>query len=358
MATPLTWIEAPARKARPNRSLDVIPVHDVSNEHFVGFQFLADPCGFPSALPQDCYITYGPAEGTPKDFEDPGNPVITDVFGAYQGIECYLNGGIDEFASLAQRMLEAGEHRIVDGRLVGMLSGATPTTPAAAGTIVGAIALLEQYLALEVPGQGYIYMGPAATTYAVANNLIIRNLDGTLETFLGTPIIVITEPSAAGTIWASGPINLWRGPVVVSDSPAWTTNMGRAIAERLYSLAIECGAWKTTFTPPAAEEPPDDPGEPLELNLGSIPSSPIPDGADASIVVQTNVSPENEVFLWSSINGGADTLVGAMIEADSHEFIWEVDGSSTTAGDSIELWAISDYDGNPVESNHITIEVV
>jgi hypothetical protein len=354
MATPLTWIEAPARAPRPNTSLNVIPVHDVSNEHFVGYQYMADPCGFPSMLPQDCYITYGPAEGTPKGFEDPGNPVITDVFGAYQGIECFLNGGLDDFQALANRMLEAGEHRIVDGRLVGLLGGATATTPPSAATISGAIGLLEQYLALEIPGQGYIYMGPVAATYAANANLLIRNLDGTLETYLGTPIIVLTEPSAAGTIWASGPINLWRGPVVTTQAPGWTLNQGRALAERLYSLAIECGAWKTTFTPPAGDEPPaENPDTPLTLLLGSIPSSPIPDGTDATIIVQANVVPANEVILHYTVNGGPDTVAGEMTQVTPIEFVWNVQGDSTSAGDSVELWAIS----GTTESNHITIEV-
>jgi hypothetical protein len=358
VSTPLTWIEAPARAPRPNTSLDVIPVYEVSAEHFVGYQYMADPCGFPSMLPQDCYITYGPTAGTEKGFEDPGNPVITDVFGAYQGIECYLNGGVDEFRGLARRMLTAGEHRVIDGRLVGLLSGATATTPASASTIAGAIGILEQYLALEVPGQGYLYMGPVAATYAASAHLLIRNIDGTLETYLGTPVVVLTEPSAAGTVWASGPANIWRGPVEVNDAPAWTTNRGRALAERLYSLSIECGAWKTTFTAPVAQDPPPpDPDEPLEMNLGSIPSSPIPDGTDTTIIVQTNVAPQNEVFLWFAVNGGIDTLAGEMTETGSHEFVWNVIGDSTTAGDSVEVWAVSEFDGADVESNHITIEV-
>jgi hypothetical protein len=358
MATPLTWIEAPTRQPRPNTSLDVIPVHDVSSEHFVGYQYMADPCGFPSPLPKDCYIQYGPAAGTPKGFEDLGDPVITDVFGAYQGIECFLNGGIDDFRELAQRMLENGEHRIVDGRIVGLLGGATATTPPSVGTIAGALGLLEQYLALEIPGQGYIYMGPVAATYAASDHLLIRNLDGTLETYLGTPVIVLTEPSAAGTIWASGPINLWRGPVEVNSAPGWTDNMGRALAERLYTLSIECGAWKTTFTAPAGQQnPPDEPDEPLEMNLGSIPSSPIPDGTDVTIIVQTNVTPENEVILWYSVNGDPAVEAGEMTETGSHEYVWNVVGDSTTTGDSVEVWAISEFDGADVESNHITIEV-
>jgi hypothetical protein len=356
MATPLTWIEAPARAPRPNTSLDVIPVHDVSNEHFIGYQYMADPCGFPSMLPQDCYITYGPAEGTPKGFEDPGNPVVTDVFGAYQGIECFLNGGLDDFQALAERMLEAGEHRIVDGRLVGLLGGATATTPPSASTIAGAIGILEEYLALEIPGQGYIYMGPVAATYAASNHLLIKNLDGTLETYLGTPVIVLTEPSSAGTVWASGPVNLWRGPVVTTQAPGWTLNMGRALAERLYSLAVECGAWKTTFTLPTQGEDPDEPVV-MSITLGSIPSSPIPDGSTTTIIAQTTEDPDGDITLHYKINGGTEATA-AMTQTETHQFVYAVSGSLTGPGDSVELWATGVHDGDAAESNHITIEVI
>jgi hypothetical protein len=358
MATPLTWIEAPARPPRPNTSLDVIPVTEVSNEHFVGFQFHPLPCGFPKPLPQDCYIQYGPAAGTEKGFDDLGEPVITEVFGVYQGIECFLNGGLDNFRQAAMDLLEAGEHRVVDGRLAGMLNGATPTAPATAGSIEAAIAVLEEYLALEIPGQGYIFMGPIAATFAASAHLLIRNLDGTLETYLGTPVVVLTEPSAAGFIYASGPVNIWRGPVEVVDAPGWTTNMGRALAERLYTLAIECGAWKIGFVADTGGNAPEDPDEDLVMLLGSIPSSPIPDGSDATIIVQTNVVPQNEVYLWFSVNGDPAVEAGEMTQTETHEFVWNVVGDSSTVGDSVEVWAVSDWDGVDVESNHIIIEVV
>jgi hypothetical protein len=93
------------------------------------------------------------------------------------------------------------------------------------------------------------------------------------------------------------------------------------------------------------------------MNLGSIPSSPIPDGTDVTIIVQTNVTPENEVILWYSVNGDPAVEAGEMTETGSHEYVWNVVGDSTTTGDSVEVWAISEFDGADVESNHITIEV-
>jgi hypothetical protein len=189
-----------------------------------------------------------------KSFGGVGNETVTQVFGAYQGIECQLNGGIDNFRDIAQRVLENGEYRVVDGALAATLATtATATAPATATTIISAIGILEQYLAGQVPGRGYIHLTALAATYAAANHLLIRNLDGTLETYLGTPIVVNSEPSMINVAYASGPIKLWRGPVEVNDAPNLLVNKGRAIAERLYSLVIECGAWKVAFTPPAAD---------------------------------------------------------------------------------------------------------
>jgi hypothetical protein len=243
----MTWIEAPAREPRPNTSLDVIPVHDVASSHFVGYEFQGDPCVFPNPVPQDCYITIGPANGTEKTFGDAASDVATAVFGAYQGVECFLNGGLDDFRQVAQRILENGEQFVVDGQIAALLATtATATTPATATTVAGALALLEQELAEQVPAKGYIYMSPKTATLAASEHLLIRNLDGTLETYLGTPVVILTEPSMVNDIYASGPINLWRTPIVAAEAPSITNNMGRALAERLYSLSIECGVWKTT----------------------------------------------------------------------------------------------------------------
>lgn len=250
MVEPLTWVEAPPRIPRPYTSLDVIPVHDVSGQRFVGFQFIPDPCSFPNPVPQECYVQYGPAAGTAKTFGDVDNEVATDVFGAYQGIECFLNGGLDEFRAVAQRVLENGEYRIVDGRLTALLA-AEAGTSVGTGTVAQAFGLLEATLAAQVPARGYIYASPAVITQAVAASLLIPNLDGTLYTYLGTPVVPISEPSIGLTVYASGPVNLWRSPVEVNDAADVAYNHGSAIAERLYSLSIECGAWKATVTPPA-----------------------------------------------------------------------------------------------------------
>lgn len=360
MATPMTYVEAPPRTPRPNTSLQVLPVIDVAVSHHLSNQFIPDPCAFPNPLPQDCWVTMGPAAGTLKTFGDAGDALQTSNFGAYQGVECWLSGGIDTFSGVAERVLRAGEYRVVDGALVALLAAAdTPVTPAAT-TAAEAIGLLETVLATQVPALGYIFLSPLAASYAVAAGMIRQpGIADQLYTFLGTPVVVLSEPSMGLTAYAAGPVTVWRGPIIANQAPALTDNLGRALAERLYSIAIECGVWSVTVPAPAgASQPPTEPDEPLEMILGSIPSSPIPDGTDTTIIVQTNVTPTAEVFLHYAVNGGADTTAGEMTQTNPHEFVWNVIGTATGPGDSVEVWAVSEFDGAAVESNHITIEVV
>lgn len=300
-------------------------------------------------------ITTTTAGVSPKTFGGVGNETVTQVFGAYQGIECQLNGGVDNFRELAQRVLENGEYRVVDGALTAtLLASATATSPATATTITSAIGILELYLATQVPGQGYIFLTPLATTYAAANNLLVRNLDGSLETYLGTPVVVLSEPSMVNVAYASGPVHIWRGPIVVNDAPNLTVNKARAIAERLYSLVVECGAWKVAFTPGPTADPTGG-GEPaLALTIGTEPASPIPDGTDTTITVHANTSPDpDEVHLWYRINGAGWVDNGEMAEVNPLEFVENVDGDLTVAGDVVELYATA----GSVMSPTITVNV-
>lgn len=357
MADPTTYVAAPPRTPRPLTSLTVLPVLD-STTHYLNNIFIPDPCAFPNPLPQDCWITMGPTAGTVKAFGDPGDPVVSQNFGAYQGVECWLSGGLDEFSGVAERVLRAGEYFVVDGAIAALLA----TTASSVGTatnVVNAIGLLEQKLAEQVPAQGYIYLSPLAATIAAAAGVIKQpGLAGEIATFLGTPVVILTEASMGLVGYASGPTTIWRGPIVSNETAGLDNNLGRALAERMYSVAIECGTWKVSI--PAATGtggPTPEPDEPLSILLGSIPSSPIPDGTDTTIIAQTNVTPTAEVFLHYAVNGGPEVTAGEMTQTNPHEFVWNVVGDATEPGDSVEVWAVSQFDGADVESNHITIEV-
>jgi hypothetical protein len=354
MATPTTYVEAPQRTPRPHTSLTVLPVLD-STVHHQTVQFIPDPCAFPNPLPQDCWVTMGPAAGTLKTFGDTGDAIVSDNFGAYQGVECWLSGGMETFSGVAERVLRNGEYWVVDASLVALLAGAATAT-ATATTVQGAIGLLEAALAYQVPAQGYIYLSPLAATYAAAAGVLAApGLNGELHTYLGTPIVVLSTPSMALTAYASGPTTIWRGPIVATEAPEPALNTGRALAERLYSIAIECGVWKVTVPAPAGtgggggEEP-----EALTLQLGSQPASPIPDGTDTTLTVMANRPPTDEVYIHYSINGGPEQVTPELTQVTPTQFVHNVSGGDTTSGDTVALYAVS----GSVESNHIEIEVI
>jgi hypothetical protein len=325
MTTPLTWIEAPARTPRPNRSLDVIPVEDVSGEHFIGFEYVADPCVFPNPVPQDCYVQIGPAAGSSKSFGSPNDWVATEVFGAYQGIECFLNGGIDDFQAIAQRVLEAGDHHVVDGAITAMLSAGSGTalTPPTSD-VRGAIAALEQQLAEQVPGMGYIFLSPLVATYAIADHLLDDDdmNHGALTTHLGTPVVILTEASMKAVAYASGPINVWRGPVTVAQGPDLTHNKGSALAERLYSVAIECGMWQVNVPTPGTTDCPD--CDPAASAITYSPPSPVhlDDVLDVTVVFNTPQATPPQLWVnWGPSGWMHDVDFGTDVNGDG--LTWE-----------------------------------
>jgi hypothetical protein len=169
--------------------------------------------------------------------------------------------------------------------------------------------------------------------------------------------VILTEPTMLNVAYASGPVNIWRGQVEVNEAPDWTHNMGRALAERLYSLAIECGVWKITFTPPASSDEPGGGGgetETLTLAIGTIPSSPVPVGTDVTVNVQSNIVPVDEVHLFYRINAGAWVDHGEMSQSTPTEFVDEADGALTVAGDVVELYAESGSTTSPTITVNVT----
>ncbi len=357
MSTPTVWTEAPAHQPRSNTLLDLIEVRPFPDGRPMSVDHYGDNCAFPTLLPQECYINVGAAQGTDKDFDGYACFYTSETFGVFSGIECYLNGDLTEQETLTRNRLENGASFVIESIVQGAVA-AGATSAGAATSVVAALALLEDVLGLNVNAQGIIWMSPGMATTAAAENLLIRDaLSGNLTTYVGTPVVVSGAfPSTA--MYATGPVHLWGSDVVYTEAPAQNTNRFRTLAERIFALDIECGAWSVASTSPTNNPPPPPPvGEDLVMTLGSIPSSPIPDGTDTTIIVHTNVAPTDEVYLWFAVNGGAHVLAGEMTQTGTLEFVWNVQGDQTTTGDSVEVWSVSLYGGVSVESNHITIEV-
>jgi hypothetical protein len=355
MAEPKADVSPPQRKPRRGGIKSVVGEF-VSAERLGAanaLQWISDGCEFPKAAPGLCYSPT-PVTGD-KTFVgiDHGTGPI---FGLYQGVECYLGANTD-YEDRARALLEQGEGRGVEEVLWEYANTAGGTGPAQTSW-VAAIGQMDEAADTLYLGQPVIMLSRFAAVQARAAKAILGDEEtGRLWTANGTPVIA-TSAAPDNVAVVMGWPTIYASEITAVRARNHVVNQELAIAERLYGIAIDC-EWALHYavTVAAADPQNPDPDEPLEMNLGSIPSSPIPDGTDTTIIVQTNVAPQNEVVLWFAVNGGTPVAAGEMTETGSHEFVWNVIGDSTTAGDAVEVWAVSEFDGAPVESNRIVIEV-
>lgn len=357
MAT-VELVQAPARRDRRGGITKVASV--VTNDRLganQGVSFMSDGCTFPLPAIGLCYGEVVEEEKTSTGIDI--IEAISPPFALYTGVECWLGSdSASDYETRARRLLDQGEDRALEDRLEAWATGGSAVSPSGTG-ITGALAAVDNALDQQYPGEGVILMNRGDAVKASAEGAIWgwSGVDTVPSTVNGTPIIA-SGMVAPGTVYGLGAITILKSSVQTINATDHRLNKDWVVAEAIYSIIVDCNyRVKSTATAPGGEEPPPDPDEPLEMNLGSIPSSPIPDGTDTTIIVQTNVAPQNEVYLWYSVNGDPAVEAGEMTQTDSHEFVWNVVGDSTTTGDSVEVWAVSEYDSAPVESNHIIIEV-
>jgi hypothetical protein len=342
MVLPSLWVEAPPRQYRPNTLMDVANVMDVPSNYFMaGVEYEAMPCGFPAKLPVDaCIVTVGPAAGN-KNFRTKEDLVKGEVFGVYAGAECFLNGGSEELEKIARSLVEGGDYSVVESVVKDMLAKAATLPAQASIDVVDAIGGLEEgfysmYTVLPV-----IYMSVREAYRAASRNILFRNLDGTLSTILGSKVAVMsTLPD--GILYASGAINIWRGPIQMSEAADITHNKMRVIAERLHSVVIECGVQAINYKAPAAPTtPPAPPAPPAVglLTIGTVPASPVEVGTDVTVHVHSEEALDGEVHLHLRVNGGGWTDLGEMTQTSSDEYVFNLQTDSHDAGDVLEVYA-------------------
>jgi hypothetical protein len=352
MAEPKVFVSSPVRKPRRGGIKSVvdefisIPRLGAASE----LEWVSDGCEFPQAAPGLCYAT------TPITDDKEFNGISQGtgpIFGLYTGVHCYL-GANNDYEERAANQLEQGEARGVEEVLWEYVNTMGGTGPAQTSW-VAAFGQAEEAADTLYLGRPIIMISRLVAVLARSLKLIFGDEEGNLWTANGTP--VIASAAASDTVLVvMGWVTVYAGEVNVVRAIDQTVNQELALAEGIYGIAVDCNfaLHYAVTVPPAGDDPGDpDPDEPLEILLGSIPSSPIPDGTDVTIIAQTNIVPPDEVFLWYSINGGVDTLAGEMTQTNPHEFVWNVIGTSTGPGDSVEVWSIS----GTTESNHITIVV-
>jgi len=250
MALPRIFIDTPARKRQLGGLLAVANVIKLDDPHVGnGVQYISDGCDMPSFAPGLCDPQF-PVTATQKTFTGI-NFIDTPPFGLYTGIECGLDD-TDSYQSRAEATLLAGETYGVElGLLVGTFQTGAATVIDGSFDLISGVAELEQQLGATYPGLGMIHMSRRAATIAAQKGSVGADKNFVFSTKQGTPVAngagyVGNGPGdiapALGSEWiyATGGVNITAGPIIKSRANGIMENRSRALAERVYSVTVEC----------------------------------------------------------------------------------------------------------------------
>lgn len=239
MATPTSRATAPARSPRKGGLASVIEPYRTNERLGIGGKVTFDPeqCAFAFGEIAMCYNT----DTTAPD--KTGQPVgtglsITENFGGYTGVECWMNGDVDSYGPLARGALEAGQDRFIE-LVLGTWLAAAPT---AAGTsLFDAIALADDRADKEYIGQPIMHLNRADADRAVAEGSILAGAPGSGELWTpnGTPVVA-SSAYAAAKVAVSGAVAVEHSSIGVYPGRDLTHNTFMAIAERAYALLVDC----------------------------------------------------------------------------------------------------------------------
>lgn len=245
MVNPRTLVAAPQRRPYQGGLLSVANVIDSADPHIAqGVEYDSLACAMPVPAPGLCWSTITFADGTTKD--DVSAPVTTQAqmtFALYAAVECFAYAG-DDYDQQARDLLTNGETVGVEAAFYDQyLSKLTPVT-APSANVVSAVGLAEQLLGAQYPGLGLIHMNRyvtnlAASAFVVGGGLTaqetpVANGAGYVDALTA---LAVTEQSE---LFATGQVTIWRSPIQVTKVTEPTLNTTLAIAERIYSLSVDC----------------------------------------------------------------------------------------------------------------------
>jgi hypothetical protein len=347
---PNIFVEPPQRKPRKG-GIKSVTGEFVSLGRLgvgAGIEWISEGCTFPQAAPGLCYVSNPVTDDkTFEGIEHGAGP----IFGLYTGVQCFI-GPDNDFDRRATALLEQGEGRGVEEVLWEWIMAEGGTGPAQTSW-VSAIGQMDELADTVYLGQPVIMLSRFAAVQARAAKAIFGDEEtGELWTANGTPVIASSAaPDNIAAVF--GWPTVYAGETLTTRVLDHSVNLDMVIAERLYAIAIDCNyAHHYAVTVPATQNPGEDPA-PLTLQIGTQPSSPIPDGTDVTVTVNANSVPAGEVNLWYRINGGAWTDNGEMTEVTPTQFVENLDGTLANPGDVFDLYAKSGTTVSPT----ITIEV-
>lgn len=261
MANPKLLVPGPQRRPYVGGLLAVANVVDITDPHAaMGVQYDFNQCAMPVPAPGLCWSSVDPG-GTKDNVIAPGVQDAPITGAIYAAAQCYAydtRQGEADYEAQARDLLMGGESFAMERVFFDQyLDGAT-SFPAIDASLVGAIGTAEQVLGARYPGGGIIHMNRYLANQAASEYLLLptgTTVQGT-EVANGAGYIANADESSLPTgtelttIYATGLVTIWRGPIEVHVVTEPTTNTTLAIAERTFSMAVDCYGTAITFDTP------------------------------------------------------------------------------------------------------------
>jgi hypothetical protein len=236
MADPTFPVEPPTRTPRRG---GIRSVAEFRQENRIGLGgtlvYVSPGCSLAVETAQLCY----PSPATPqaeKTYDGIETlDAVVSAFGGYYGVECWLDG--EDYATAAREGLERGEDRLIESAL-NLWFTALPSSGAPA-TFTEAIALAEENADDNYPGAPIIVMNRGDAVKAAAEDALDFDREGNLWTPNGTRVLS-SGRITANSVGVLGALTIVHTDVTVTNAPVLVDNKEFAIAERVYSILVDC----------------------------------------------------------------------------------------------------------------------
>lgn len=248
MADATHYVEAPRRSPRRGGIRAVAEFRAADNRLGLGgiVEFTSPGCGIAVGDVTLCYPS-----GTDPQAEKTRSGIDTlegvgVVFGAYAGVECWLDGS--DYLTDARNLLEQGADRAVEAALNTWIQAATPGD--AQASLDEAIATADSAADGAYPALPVIVMNRADAALAYASGALDGDGSGMLWTGNGTPVLS-SSAITAGKVAVTGALTVLEGSVEAHQVQNYELNTEYAIAEQVFAILVDCeylATWEFTYT--------------------------------------------------------------------------------------------------------------
>lgn len=213
----------------------------------MGVEWVSQACTTPRVTYDPCIVDVVP----PLTADTFCQSVQTEPFTVYEMTDANLRNRAASEAAVRDRLNEV-EQFAVEAALWTNLDAAVTEVTVNVGSLLEALAFVEQDLVERYPALGVIHMNRYAAI--LLGDSLVRE-GGKLTTMLGTPVIagggygaIAGVAPANTTIYASGPVVLRRGAVQTTTVLDQDINRATAMAYRSFVVSWDCAAVGATAT--------------------------------------------------------------------------------------------------------------